>query len=269
MDLSIIIVNYKSLGLTRQCLRGIKSAQINLDHEIIVVDNCSNDNSEENLKREFPDIKIIALPKNRGYAAGNNAGIKQSRGRYMLILNADVAVFPGVLEKLVQFMDQNPKVGIGGPKLINPDGTIQNSCYRFPTWYTPILRRTPLGKLNWAKRHLNQYLMKDFNHESTRPVDWLLGACLIIRRQALDVVGLLDEDYFLYIEDTDWCRRFWENNWLVYYLANIKLVHYYRRESASMPGIGGIFSYPTRLHIKSFIHYLKKFKGKSSPRINK
>lgn len=269
MDLSIIILNYKSLGLTKQCLRGIKSSRVNLAHEIIVVDNCSRDNSVENLKQEFPaDIKIIDLSQNRGYAAGNNAGINQSEGRYILILNPDVTVFPGVLEKLVQFMDQNPAIGMAGPKLINPNATIQNSCYRFPAWYTPILRRSPLGKLSWAKKHLNQYLMRDFDHKSSRPVDWLLGACLIIRRQALNAVGLLDEEYFLYIEDTDWCRRFWENNWPVYYLANIELVHYHKRESANNSGIGSVLSYPTRIHLKSFVHYLKKFKGKANPRIS-
>ena len=268
MDLSIIILNYKSQGLTRQCLRGIKSANIELAYEVIVVDNCSGDMSPKSLQKEFTDIKIIALPKNKGYAAGNNAGIRQAQGKYVLILNPDVAVFPRSMEKLVQFMNEHQEVGIAGPKLINPDGTIQSSCYRFPAWHTPILRRTPLGKVSWARKYLDKYLMKDFDHQSSCPVDWLLGACLIVRRQALDKVGLLDENYFLYIEDTDWCRRFWENGYQVYYIANIELVHYHKRESASTPGIGGIFSYPTRIHIKSFIHYLKKFKGKPNPRTN-
>lgn len=267
MDLSIIILNYKSRGLTRQCVKGIIAANLGLEHEIIIVDNASQDSSPELFRQEFSQVTVVEAEENRGFAAGNNIGIKKAQGRYILILNPDVAVDSGALEKLVSFMDRSPRVGIAGPKLINPNGTIQHSCCRFHKWYTPILRRSPLGRLGFGQRHLGNFLMGDFDHCADREVDWLLGACLIIRKTALEKIGLLDENYFLYMEDTDFCRRSWENGYKVNYIANVELVHYHKRESAANPGITGIFSYPTRIHIKSFAYYCKKFRGKENPRL--
>ena len=144
--LSIIILNYKSSGLTRECLRGLLAADLKLDHEIIVVDNNSEDNIGAILTKEFPQVKFIELEVNRGYAAGNNAGIKQAQGEYILILNPDITVFAGQIEKLVDFMENNSRVGLAGPRLVNPDGSLQYSCYKFPKFLLPLYRRTWLGK---------------------------------------------------------------------------------------------------------------------------
>lgn len=265
MKLSIIILNYKSEGLTRYCLKNIFLAKPALDYEIIVVDNASPDGGVRRIKNEFPQFKFLELKKNRGFSAGNNAGIKEAKGEYILVVNPDVVISQGSLEMLISFMEEHSEVGIAGPKLLNPNGTIQNSCLRFPDWKMPLYRRTPLGKLKKGKEYLKRYLMLDFDHNTSRPVEWLFGACLIVRQACLDKVGLLDERYFLYIEDTDWCRRFWEKGFLVYYIAEVALIHYHHRESALTPGWKGIFNYVSRIHIKDFRYYLKKFHNKENP----
>jgi GT2 family glycosyltransferase len=268
MTLSIVILNYKSEGLVRYCLSNILKSDLQISYEIVVVDNASPNSGVRNLKNEFSNVKFIELKENRGFSAGNNAGIKVAKGKYIVIINPDIVVSPGSLEKLVDFMDNNPKVGCAGPKLMNPDGTVQNSCLRFPIGIMPFYRRSPLGKTKKGQRYLRNYLMHDFDHNSNIPVDWLFGACIVVRKSAIDEVGLMDEGYFLYIGDTDWCRVFWEKGYKVYYVADSEMIHYHHRESATNPGITGIFNYVTRIHIKDFIHYTRKFKGKPLPTKN-
>ncbi|MCK4968462.1 MAG: glycosyltransferase family 2 protein, partial [Candidatus Aenigmarchaeota archaeon] len=147
MLLSIIILNYKSKGLLKQCLKGILLLHLSFQYEIIVVDNASNDHCNKMIKEEFSQVKIILASFNRGYAAGNNLGMKIAQGKYVLILNPDIAVLKNSIEQLIKFMEQHSTAGMVGPKLINPNGSRQFSCFRFPRWYTPILRRTLLGRL--------------------------------------------------------------------------------------------------------------------------
>ena len=174
MDLSIIILNYKQKGLLKQCLKGIVAAQPQLNYELIVVDNNSGDDSLEMVKRMFvsendnkkqpplPINKVLEIPpiitiqskSNDGFAAGNNLGIHRAKGNYVMILNPDIAVVSGVLEKMVSFMADYPLVGIIGPKLINPDGSVQYSCRRFPKFLTPLYRRTTFGKFSFAKKNI-------------------------------------------------------------------------------------------------------------------
>ncbi len=258
MKLSVIILNFHSAGLVKQCLKGLSSANLKLDYEIIVVDNASHDGCLEAVARDWPKAQRVALPVNRGYAAGNNAGLRAATGEYILILNPDIAVLPGALETLVECMDQNPNVGLAGPRLVNPDGSLQYSSYRFPRVYLPLFRRTPLGKLGPIHRWLKHYQMEDWDHRSNRPVDWLLGACLLARRSALERVGLLDERYFLYVEDTDWCRRFWEAGFEVWYVSKVEIVHYHERLSAQA-SVGAILKRITWIHISSWLKYFLKW----------
>jgi GT2 family glycosyltransferase len=259
IDLSIIILNYKTKGLLRECLKEIRTVSPNLNYEIIVVDNGSNDGTAEMMKNDFSDIKFVASCRNLGYAAGNNLGIKESRGRYVMIMNSDIIISTGSLEKLVSYMDNHSDVGVVGPKLLNPDRTLQDSCYRLPSFWVPVYRRTPLGKLDFAKKELDKYLMKDWDHNFAREVDWLLGGCLLISREALNDVGLLDERYFAYYDDVDLCRSMWENKWRVVYYPEVSVIHFHRRESADGNWWTGIFKKVTRIHIKSWITYSKKW----------
>lgn len=259
MKLSIIILNYKTKGLLKQCLKGIKSFKLPFDYETIVVDNNSKDSSCQMIKEEFPYVKLIALEKNKGFAGGMNEGIKKAQGNYLLLMNPDIAILNNAIEKMIEFLEKHPQVALVAPKLINPDGSVQTSCRRFPDIWVLIARRSPLGKVPYFKKKIKKFLMLDWDHKENRPVDWVLGACMLVRRKAIEEVGLLDERFFLYLEDVDWCRRFWEKGWQVYYLADTEMVHYHQRLSALNPGLRGIFSYATRIHIKSAIKYFLKY----------
>lgn len=260
--ISIIIVNFNQKNLLKQCLKGIELVKPKLDYEIIVVDNASKDGSQkflEELKTQIKDLKIILNKKNLGFAAGCNLGIKEAKGKYILILNPDIVVLENSIEKLYEFMEENNDVGIAGPKLLNPDKTIQPSCYRYPSWYIPILRRTFLGKFSWAKKKLDYYLMADFDHQTEKEVDWLLGAVLMIRKEMLDEVGLFDERFFLYFEDIDLCRRAKKAGWKVYYYPFSEMFHYYQRTSAKQEGVLALFSKVTWIHIFSALKFFLKW----------
>ena len=255
--ISIIILNYQTKNLVKYCIKGIKFLNLNLDYEIIVVDNVSNDGIEEMIRENFSEVKFIQAKKNRGYAAGNNLGIKSARGKYILILNPDVVVLEGAIEKMYEFMETHPEAGLLGPRLNSPDGSLQETCYRFPKFFTPFFRRTFLGKLWFVKKHLDQFLMRDYDHQTARKVNWLQGSCLIARSKAIGEVGLLDERFFTYFEDTDWCKRFWQKNWEVWYLPEIEIIHYHGQ--ASSGGLLNIFKKPTRIHIASWLKYFWKY----------
>ncbi|MFA6409958.1 MAG: glycosyltransferase family 2 protein [Candidatus Buchananbacteria bacterium] len=286
MDLSIVILNYKQKGLLKQCLKGIILAQPQLDYEIIVVDNKSDDGSLEMVKEIFlakkddnqpqlklpitkplavPPIQTIQADVNNGFAAGNNLGIAKALGKYVMILNPDVAIVSGVLEKMVDFMQNNSDVGMIGPRLINPDGSTQYSCRRFPGSLVPVYRRTIFGKLPFAKKIIDSYLMLDFDHENNRLVDWLFGACLVIRKSALDKVGSFDEKFFMYFEDLDLCRRFWQQNFKVLYFAGAEMVHYHQQWSTEKGGIFGVLRRGGRVHVASGIKYFIKYFGTKIP----
>ena len=202
MKLSIIILNYNTEHLLRLCLKNLFDLNINIDHEIIVVDNASTDNSVAVVKEKYSAIKLIESKKNIGHAAGNNLGIKHAKGEYVLILNSDI-IFTQLqdIKKVLDFLDSHPRVGIVGPKLLNGDGTVQRSCYRPYGFMTPMYRRTPLGKLGVAKKDLQRHLMWDFEHNETREVEWVLGACMFIRKDFLERQGFFDERFFLYFAD--------------------------------------------------------------------
>jgi GT2 family glycosyltransferase len=259
MDLSIIILNYQTKNLVKYCIKGIKSLNLNLDYEIIVVDNASYDRTFEMIREEFSGVKFIQAKENRGYAAGNNLGIKQARGKYILLLNPDIVILENAIEKMYQFMENHSEAGLIGPKLNSPDGTLQETCYRFPKFIIPLYRRTFLGKLPFIKKHLDHFLMKDYDHQIARQVDWLQGSCLMARVKAVQEVGLLDERFFTYVEDTDWSRRFWQKGWQVWYLPEAKMIHYH--EQASAGGLLNIFKKSARIHIASWLKYFWKYRN--------
>lgn len=264
-DLSIIILNYRTRGLLKQCIRGVEQHNIGVPYEILVVDNASHDGTAEMMRKEFPSCSFIETEINLGFGGGMNRGIRASSGRYVLLLNTDIAVFDHAINDMYAYMESHPHVGLVGPKLINPNGSIQLSCYRFPSFWAALWRRSPLGRLPAIKKRLREYLMLDFNHATTQPVEWVLGACMMIRKSALEQVGPFDEHFFLYVEDTDICRRFWEYGWQVHYLASVEMVHYHERRSAENPGLAGVFSYATRVHIRSWIWYFMKYAKRKKP----
>ena len=258
IEISIIINNYKTRGLLKQCLKGIYLYPPSVEYEVIVVDNNSRDGSVEMVKDKFPQVRLIEAKTNLGHHKGNNLGIKNSSGRYILILNTDIALLDNSIDKIYRFMEDHPQSALVGPKLKNPDGYIQMSALRFPSKLVPIYRRTFLGKLDFAKKEIDYYLMKDFDHSSTRTVDWILGACEMVRRSAINKVGPMDEDLFLYFGDIAWCKKFWQAGYKVYYFVDANIVHYHKRESAQ----SGIFSLVFWIHIRDWLKYLKKYNDK-------
>ena len=191
--------------------------------------------------------------------AGNNAGLKKARGKYLVVMNPDTIAFKDTFKKLYDYMETNASVGITGPLQYNPNKTIQNSCFRWYGIFTPMYRRTPLGRFKFAQKDIGRLIMKDFDHKSEREVDWLLGSFLFIRAKALKEVGLFDERYFMYFEDTDLCRRFWEKNWKVVYFPQARIIHNHLRQSAQCPWYKALISPIVRYHIASWIKYLRKW----------
>ncbi len=267
VDVSILIVHTFKKKSLRQTLRGIVRSAPRCAYEIIIIDNNPPAGVAEMLKKEFPWIRHLPQAKNLGFGGAMNQGINIAKGEYVLIFNPDIVVSPGALDELKAFMDDNADVGIAGPKLTNPDGSLQYSCVRQPTFMLPAYRRTFLGKLPHASAAVEEYLMQDVSHNEIINVDSLMGAALFTRRAHLDQVGLFDEQFFMYYEDNDLCRRFWENGFRVVYMPMATMMHYHGRASAK----GGLLSQLTNrfawIQIQSFLRYYKKYKDKENPRL--
>lgn len=268
MDLSIIILNYRTRGLLKECLRAIRWARPTVSVEVIVVDNDSRDGTPEMVRSEFPDVRLIVSDRNLGYAGGNNLGLKAATGRCVMIMNPDIIVLSGSLETLVRYLDEHQDVGLVGPRLDNPDGTLQHSCYRFHTPWTPLFRRTPLGNLPLAQRSIRSFLMADTPHDAPMDVDWLLGGAVIARKKTIERVGFLDERFFMYFDDVDWSRRFWEAGLRVVYVPHSRMVHFHQRASAEGEWWTILSSKPGRMHVQSALKYFLKYRGRTNPRIS-
>lgn len=261
MDLSVIIVNYKSLEKTKKCLRALLASDLSgLSFEVIVVDNNSGDNIDS-LKEEFSQIKTVKSPKNFGMGEGNNLGINNSRGEYVLILNPDTYLEKTAVKKLYDYMENHPKAGITGPRLSYPDGSLQYSCMAFPKIYTPILRRTILG--NVFKNEVDNFRMADFDHAGEKAVDWIMGSALMIRRSLLNKIGpAFDKRFFMFFEDTDLCRRANQAGYQVIYLADALGIHDHTRASARGRWYIAPFTNKlARAHIASWVKYFWKWKA--------
>lgn len=266
VDVSIIILNYKSRGLVRQQLKFFLSQTTSCATEVIVVDNNSRDGIMDMLNAEFPSVRGIASRNNRGYGSGNNIGMREAHGRYVLIVNPDIILTAAVVEGLFTFMEQHPEVGIAGPKIMNADGTLQYTCARFPNMWLPLFRRTSLGNTKVGSRWRAHFFMESWDHAVPQDVDWLFGSCLMVRRKAIEHVGLFDEHFFLYLEDTDWCRRFWEAGEQVWYVPTVSATHLLSR-SSDVSLFNALTNKSARSHLFSFARYLLKYRFKKNPHV--
>ena len=223
MDLSVVTVNWNTRELLSQCLRSVYEMAVGVDLEVLVVDNGSTDGSFEMVRREFPQVRLIENAENVGFARANNQAMASSHGRYLLLLNSDAVVRSGALQALCRFMDQWAEAGIVGGKLINPDGSFQASYMDFPTIRDEVLLLTKLYRL-----FRSPYFPSHPPAESQQvsEADWVPGACLMIRRETLEQVGGLDEDYFMYSEEVDWCWRVKRSGWKVFYLPEAEVLHW-------------------------------------------
>jgi len=226
LDLSISIVNFNTKYFLEKSLLSIYKNTRYIDFEVFIVDNGSTDGSAEMVRNKFSKAKLIVNKENVGFARANNQVIKESKGRYILLLNSDTEVLPSTFELMVKFMDSHAEVGALGCKLLNPDGSLQRSCRSFPNFLTLFLESTFLDQVFFRKRFFGGYQMTYWDHDDIREVDQPMGACLMVRRKAVEDVGLLDEDFFMFFEEVDWCSRIKERGWKIYFLPHAKVIHY-------------------------------------------
>ncbi|HEV2472097.1 MAG TPA: glycosyltransferase family 2 protein, partial [Chthonomonadales bacterium] len=251
MDLSVVIVSYNTRELLRSCLLSLPGACDGLKYEAWVVDNASSDGSAGMVEAEFPKVRLIANSANVGFTRANNQALGQSEGRHVVILNPDTEPRPGALKLLVDYLDSHPEVGAVGPKLLNTDGSLQHNGRRFPTPWREFLGHTNLRRLSRERydREL-EYGRDDFDQEWE--TDEVSGACLMVRRAVMDQVGPLDEDFFMFYEETEWCWRIKRAGWRVRYVPQAQVVHHWmaavRQQSRAMTA---------RLFRSALIYYRK------------
>jgi N-acetylglucosaminyl-diphospho-decaprenol L-rhamnosyltransferase len=228
MDLSVIIVSHNTRELLALCLDSLFTnlASSALGYEVIVVDNASRDRSVEMVQKRFPQVQLLANEDNLGFAAANNQGLKVSKGNYLLLLNPDTLVQGEALQPMLQFLVSHPRVGMVGPTLLYPDGRLQHSAFSFPTLAMIFLDFFPLSYRLINSRFNGRYPKALYEAGEPFPVDHPLGAAMMVRREAVDQVGPLDEGFFMYCEEIDWCMRMKKTGWEIFCLPRAEIVHY-------------------------------------------
>lgn len=273
VDLSIIVTSYQNAAVLDLCLKSIidetkKWRGNGYKSEVIIVDGEAGEKTRDVAKKYILDNKSIVycpFSENIGFPKLVNKGIEESRGRYILILNSDIILTGGSLKKMLRYLKENPKVGILGPKLLNFDGSPQDSAFHFYSPSIILYRRTFLGKTPWGKKKLQNFVINmKSNTEPTAFDGWLMGSALMLRRDNLEKVGLMDERYFMYFEDVDWCRRFKEKGYKIVYFPKTTLFHYHGKQSATRHFWEVIFNKMTVVHITSAIKYFWKFRKKNN-----
>ncbi|MCK4592794.1 glycosyltransferase family 2 protein [Candidatus Parcubacteria bacterium] len=269
--LSVIVNHYRTPEILRICLRSIKENLKNADFdwELIVTDSATIEKTEEMMEDQFSNVIFIPAKENIGFGRSINIAVKKAKGDYFFIVNADILIEEEKsIEKMLEYIEKNKDVGMVGPKLLNVNNTVQQSCFRFYTPLTVICRRTILGKTSFGKKILGRFLMNDiFSKENVTepiPVDWLMGSAMMIRKSDLEKVGVFDESFFMYFEDVDWARRFWENGLKVIYFPNSVMYHYHFQSSKKKSLFDSLLSKYARIHIKSALKYFMKYKFKNA-----
>lgn len=252
IEISVVIVGWNAKHYLELCLESLAEAPPRRSMEVLVIDNASTDESVEMIEAKFPWAKLIKSEENLGFAKGNNVAIRRCKGRYIALVNPDVIVFPGCLDTLADFLDQNPKVGNVGPRVFNPDMTQQSTCRRFPTLWNNFCSVTRLERIFKASYFFAGEHMFYFPHDRMLAVDVIVGCFSMIRREAFDDVGLLDEGLFMYGDDVDWCRRARNAGWQVIFCPEARAIHDQGKTTAP---------FPVRFAVaqqRSVLHYWKK-----------
>jgi len=249
-DLSIIIVNWNTKEFLLSCVRSVFENEQRTGWEVIVVDNGSQDGSGSEVKKAFPLVHLIQNEKNMGFAKAVNQGLQRASGRYILLLNPDTEVKPETMERLVSFMNAHSDVGIAGAQLLNSDGSKQNSIANFPSLATELLNK---NLLRWLSPE--RFPGKERIYSEPMNVDSVIGACMMVRREAMEQVGLLDEDYFLFLEETDWCYRMKRAGWKIYHVPQVEVYHFQGKSAEKEKKRARV------KYFRSRYHFFKKNRG--------
>lgn len=227
-DLLVSVVSYNTRELLWRCLRALQrsltSGESQLRTHVVVVDNASSDGSAQMVRDEFPDVQLLALDHNSGFAAANNLAMRQDDARYVLLLNSDTEVLGDAPGALVRFMDGHPEAGACGARLLNSDLTFQHSCFRFPTLPMTFFDFFPLNHRVINSRLNGRYPRRWYDHAF--PIDHPLGACMMVRQETVQQVGVMDEGFFMYCEEVDWCYRIKQAGWKIYYTPDAEIIHH-------------------------------------------
>jgi N-acetylglucosaminyl-diphospho-decaprenol L-rhamnosyltransferase len=256
VDLSIIIVNWNTRELLAQCLQSLEDTIRCSSPDVWVVDNGSSDGSVAMVRERFPRTHVIANAENVGFVRANNQAIARCAGRYAMLLNSDTRALPGSLDGMVRFMDEHPRAGIAGTRLLNPDGTFQASYTPFPTLWREFLMLSGLGR--WLIQPAFPSYGPGAGKSAQKIEGYMEGACLIARREAMDQVGGLDERIFMYAEDVDWCYRFHRAGWEVWYLPHLPIIHYGGQSTRKRQGRMEAELYRSR------VYFFRKHRGRAA-----
>lgn len=267
-ELTIAINGYKTPELLKLCLRSIfeKLANSPLDFEVIVTDSATEEDTEMLVREEFPAVRFFPFKENVGFKTLINTSLKEANGAYIFLINSDIVLSDDTVPSMLQYMKTHPDIGLLAPKQLNFNGTFQQSCYRFYRPQTILYRRTWFSRFAFAKKHLRWFTMSDCDLTKPLSVDWVIGSAMLVSRQAVEKIGEMDDRFFMYMEDVDWCRRFWEQGQKVVYYPDAFVYHYHAKGSAR----GGFFSSLlfnklTWYHIKSALYYFSKYRDKKIP----
>lgn len=254
--LSIIIVTWNGKRYALECLQSLFAQPLGMAAEIIVIDNASSDGTPEAIRAQFPKVNLIENEKNLGFAKANNIGLAASRGRYVCLINSDVVIPPRCLEKMLAYLQANPNIGVLGPKMLSPDGRIGFSVMRLPTVWNTLCCALGLHAIFPASALFGGFMMGGYSYDSIDYVEVLTGWFWMIPRAALEEVGKLDEQFFMYGEDIDWCYRFRKAGWRVVFYPGAEALHYGAASSANAP---------TRFYIemrRANLQYFRKHAGR-------
>jgi len=259
--LSVLITSYKNASLLKLCIESFQKNLKGLNYEIIVADSETGEEIRDLMREDFPKIKFLPNKENVGFGALFNQLLKKAKGEYYFISNADIIVKDNAVQKLLQNLKGDETIGLVGPKLINFDNSVQPSFFRFYRLSTVFYRRTFLGKLPWAKKELERFLMKSEKKRKPFEADWLMGSALMVRASVAQKVGPMDSRFFMYFEDVDWCWRVWENGFKVLHNPEVRVYHYHGKASANKGILRAIlFNKYTRMHVSSAIKFFWKHK---------
>lgn len=235
MDVSIIIVNWNVCELLRHCLKSIYGETRNIEFEVIVVDNASRDGSIEMIKTNFSQVKLFENTKNKGFAAANNQAMLVAKGRYYLLLNPDTVILDNAIARTVKFTDKHPNAAITACKVLSPDGTLQRNCFTYPSAVNLFLSSTYLYKIFPKNRFFGREEMTWWQYDDVHSVEAVTGCFMLVRREVVDKLGGLDEEFFIYAEEADLCYRFTQAGWKIVFTPSPKIIHYGKKSSEQMP----------------------------------